>query len=118
MGLRRKTIERKKDVKLRKSFLPTFIITVILWLGVFGIIYFIDPHENGAIPLFFVAILFALFFTLSIVLINSRRGFISALAITLFIVLRYFGLGNLLNFLLLAGISIAMELYFSKKLSQ
>lgn len=117
MSIRRKTIERKKEVKLRKSFLPTFIITILLWLGVFGIIYFIDPHERGAVPLFFIATLFVLFFTLSIVFINSRRGFIAALAITLFVVLRYFGLGNLLNFLLLAGIGVALELYFSKKLS-
>ncbi len=115
MVLHRKTIERKKEVKLRKSFLPTFIITVFLWLGVFGIVYFVDPHQSGAIPLFFVAVLFALFFALSIVFINSRRGFIVALALTVFVILRYFGLGNLLNFFLLAGIGIAAEIYLSSK---
>ncbi len=115
MALKRKITQRKKQVKLRKSYLPTFIITLLLWTGVFGIVYFIDPYEQGAVPLFFLIAFFALFFTLSIVLINSRRGFIISLATTVFIILRYFGLGNVLNLLLIAGIVIVIEIYFSKK---
>lgn len=115
MSPRRKIIIRKKETKFRRSFLPTFIITVLLWTGAFGIVYFIDPHKKGAIPLFFLVVLFALFFTLSIVFMNSRRGFLASGAVTLFIILRYFGLGNLLNLFLIGGISIALEIYFSKQ---
>lgn len=113
--MRRKIVIRKKEKKFRKSFLPTFVITVLLWTGTFGIVYFIDPYKKGAIPLVFTAILFALFFTLSIVFMNSRRGFLTATAITVFIILRYFGIGNLLNLFLIAGISVAMDIYFSKQ---
>ncbi len=117
MALRRKAIERKKEVKLRKSYLPTFVVTLFLWVGTFGIVYFVDPYKNGAIPLFFLVIFFALFFTLSIVFINSRRGFLISMAVTLFIVLRYFGLGNILNLLLITGIFIAVDRYLIKKSS-
>lgn len=115
MRKRPKIIRRQKEVKLRKNFLSTFIITFLLWLGVAGIVYFIDPYKNGATILFFLVLFFALFFTFSIIFINSRRGFVTSTGITLFITLRYFGLGNILNFFLIAGICIATEIYFSKR---
>jgi hypothetical protein len=115
MAIKRKIINRQKEVKLRKNFLATFIITFLLWLGVAGIVYFINPYENGATILFFLVLFFALFFTFSIIFVNSRRGFVTSTGITLFITLRYFGLGNILNFFLIAGICTAIELYFSKR---
>lgn len=115
MVLRRKVIARKKEVKLRKSFLPTFVITFLLWVGTFGIVYFVDPYKRGAVALFFLSVFFALFFTFSIVFINSRRGLLTSLGVTIFIILRYFGLGNILNLFLITGICIALDLYFSKK---
>lgn len=115
MSLRRKVIERKTEVKLRKNFLLTFIITILLWLGTAGTVYFIDPFETGAILIFFIVTFFALFFTSSIIFINSRRGFITSSGIIIFLLLRYFGLGNILNFLLIAGVCLAVEVYFVKK---
>jgi len=100
---------------MRKNFLLTFTITLFLWLGVAGIIYFIDPFETGALPLFFLVVFFSLFFSFSIIFINSRRGLITSSGITIFLILRYFGLGNWLNFLLLLAICIAAEIYYSKK---
>jgi hypothetical protein len=47
-------------------------------------------------------------------LANTRRGLISSGSLTLFLILRYFGIGNLINFLLIFGLAIATEVYFSK----
>ena len=117
MVIGRKITERKKEVKLRKNFLPTFLLTFLLWLACASIVYFTDPQLRGALPLFFLVAFFSLFFTFSIIFINSRRGLISAIGMVIFIILRYFGLGNILNFFLLAGVCITAEVYFSRNVS-
>lgn len=91
----------------------TFAVTILLWGGVSFVIYFINPFSTLAIPLFFSLLFLALLFTLSIILINKRRGLIATAAIILFLSLRLFGVGNLLNFLLIIGVATAVEMYFS-----
>lgn len=98
----------------RKNFFPTLLITVFLWLSLAAIIYFIEPDTFGILPLFFINIFFALLFTFSTIFGHSRRGFIAATCVTLFTLLRYFGIGNVINLLLIAGAGISIEIYFSK----
>jgi len=105
---------RKEKIRRRKNFFPTLIIIFLSWIIVGGIIYFIDPGTLGAIPLFLMVVFVALLFTTSTLLVNTRRGFIVSFAATLFLLLRYFGIGNIINFLLIAGLGITVELYFSK----
>jgi hypothetical protein len=106
---------RQQQAVRRKNFLPTLLVTIFLWLLVAGIIYFIDPHTFGVLPLFFVLILIAFLFSFSIIFSHTRRGFLAALGLTLFIILRYFGVGNILNLLLISGVIIALEIYFTRK---
>lgn len=103
---------RKREIKNRKNFLPTLAITIFLWLLLAGLVYLADPDIFGMAVLFFVLIFFALLFTFSLVLANAKRGIIIATGITLFLIFRYFGIGNLLNGLLIAGITLACEIYF------
>jgi hypothetical protein len=77
-------------------------------------VYFFDPFTFGAIPAFFDLLFTALLFTLSTILLNTRRGLTIAVLVTLFLLLRYLGVGNIINLLLLAGIGIASEFYFGK----
>lgn len=105
---------RQKEVKLRKNFLPTLAITLFLWGLLGGLIYFVEPDSVAAIPLFFLLAFLALLFSFSLLLAHTRRGFIAALATTLFLMLRFWGVGNVLNFLLIAGLAITVELYFSR----
>ena len=86
-----------------------------MWGLVGGIIYFIEPETFGVIPLFFVLVFFALLFTNSLIFGNKRRGLIISISLTLFLLLRYFGVGNILNFLLLAGLALTVELYLAKR---
>lgn len=82
-------------------------------------VYFVDPImvrdlliPNLYLP-FFLVLFFALFFTLAIIFINSRKGLLFALAIVLFLILRLFGLGNILNAILIFGLLIALNYYFT-----
>ncbi|MCH7640609.1 hypothetical protein IID22_00200 [Patescibacteria group bacterium] len=106
---------RKKKVKRRRNFFPTLIVIFLFWGLSAALVYFVDPFTFGAVPLFFLAIFFALFFTFSTLFFNTRRGLITTVALTLFLLLRYLGIGNILNLLLLAGVGISIDLYITKK---
>lgn len=105
--------------KRRKNYLPTLVLTLVLWLLWGGLIYFVEPElvTNFLIPHaylpFFMLFWPASFLTLAIVLGNSRRGFLVSLGLVLFLGLRLVQLGNVLNFLLILGILIAVDRYFN-----
>jgi hypothetical protein len=99
----------------RKNFLPTLLITILLWIMLGGLIYFVDPGTFGVIPLFFVTIFVSLLFTFSLLFANSRRGFIASLFLSIFLILMYLGVGNILNLILIVAIATCIELYFSLK---
>lgn len=96
----------------RKNFFPTLILTAVLWLLTGLLIYFVDPGTFGAIPLFFILIFTSILFTTSLLFASSRRGLVTAISITFFLILAYLGVGNILNFALIAAIAVCIELYF------
>jgi len=105
-------------VKRRKNYLPGLVLVIVLW-GLLGVlIYWVEPEliKDIVIPglylPFFLLFFPASFLTLAVVLANSRRGLIVASALNLFLALRLFGLGNVLNLILLAGIAVAVDRYF------
>jgi hypothetical protein len=106
---------RKQQVLKRRNFLPTLLVTFLLWLLLGGLVYFIDPGTFGAVPLFFILLFVTLLFTFSLIFASSRRGLISAIGLSLFSVLAYLGVGNIINLLLIAAIAVCVELYFSKR---
>jgi len=105
---------RQKIIKTRKNFFPTLVLTILLWLTLGGIVYFVEPDTFGILPVFFLVLFLALLFSFSTILANARRGLITALGLTLFLILRYFGIGNIINFLLIFGFGLSLELYFTK----
>lgn len=111
----RKKIQRQKKARARKNFLPTLILTLFFWSIFIVIVMFIDPYANWSLPIFFVSLFVASLFTFSLLFANSRRGLITSLSIILFLLLRYFGIGNILNLILLIGLAITIEVFFKKK---
>lgn len=107
--------KRKEQIRKRKNFLPTLIVTLLLWILVAGLIYFVDPETTFALPGFFLLIFLGLLFAFSTVFASSRQGFLISFGFTLFLILRYFGVGNILNFLLLSGLLITVEIYFVRR---
>jgi len=110
-----KVTKRKKEVKMRKSFFLTLVVIILLWSSVAFVIYFLDPFVTGAIPFFLFLAFLTLFLTFSTLFANSRRGLLTALSLTAFLILRYLAVGNILNFLLITALAVAVEFYLSKK---
>jgi len=90
------------------------MVTILLWLLLGGLVYFVDPDTFMAVPVFFILIFAGLLFTFSTILAHTRRGLITSLGLTLFLLLRYFGIGNILNFLLIFALAVCLELYFNR----
>lgn len=106
---------RQAQILKRKNFLPTLLITLFLWLLVGTLIYFVDPNTGGAIFSFFVLVFTAFLFTFSLIFASGRRGVEGAGAITLFLILAYLGVGNILNLILIVAIAVCIELYLAQK---
>jgi hypothetical protein len=105
----------KRQIIKRKNFLPTLIVTILLWGILGGLIYFITPDTMGALPLFFILSFLALLFTFSLLFADSGRGFIVSLGLIVFLILRYLGIGNIINLLLIAGLVVTAEFYFTRR---
>lgn len=108
-------MKAKKRLQKQKNYAATFFLIIILWVSLAFIIYTLPPKAFGVLPAFFTILFLALLFTLSVLLTNTRRGFMSSAAITLILLLRYFHIGNVINILLLIGAFIAFEYYLSPK---
>ncbi|OGY07252.1 MAG: hypothetical protein A3D24_02640 [Candidatus Blackburnbacteria bacterium RIFCSPHIGHO2_02_FULL_39_13] len=101
--------------KSRKNFLPTAILTLFLW-GAWITIFFFVPPETFLMPIFFLLLTFLCFlFTSSLIFANSRRGLLVATGVILYMILKYFGLINVLNIILIVAILGIVEYYFSNK---
>ncbi|MDP3994598.1 MAG: hypothetical protein Q8P91_02110 [bacterium] len=105
---------RHKQILKRKNFFPTLLITVLLWLLLAGLVFFVDPEDFFVIPTFFFVFFLAFLFSFSIIFSNTRRGLVAALGLILFLILRFFGVGNILNLILIIAILVCFELYFSR----
>jgi hypothetical protein len=110
----RNEIRRLQALK-RKNYLPTLALTFLLYLAIFGLIYSFDPGSGWPIFVFFVLVFLASLFTFATLLSNTKRGLIIAISLTFFLFLRFFGVGNILNAILVFGIGLSFEIYFSKR---
>lgn len=101
---------RQKIILKRKNFLPTLIILFLLLASLTMIIYFTEP--NGFfILLFFLNLFLFLFLISALILANSRRGVLVSLCLVAFLLFKMYGVGNILNLLLLLGLVIIIEIY-------
>lgn len=86
-----------------------------MWFGMLAYLYFVDPTATLAVVGFFTLTYVTLSFTIATLVGHTQRGFRIGAGLTAFLVLRYFGIGNLVNFFLLVGVMIAVECYFAQK---
>jgi hypothetical protein len=105
---------RKLELKERKNYLPTVLITVGLWLSVIAFIFFADPQAMWSIPIFLLLVFSSITFTFSVVLGNTRRGILIAMAITIILGLRIVNMATAINVVLLLGALAAFEFYYSR----
>ena len=95
------------------------ILIAGLWILLGLMVYFVEPAlvKNILIPglylPFFLLFFPAGWFTFAIIFGNSRRGLFITFGITCFLILRIYQLDNILNFLLILGILVAVDRYAS-----
>ncbi len=99
----------------RRKVLPSLVVTVLLLLSLVLVVYFTDPSSSLSVVLFFINIFSFLFFMFSLLFANSRRGLLISSCLTIFLVLRLFGIGNVLNLILIVGLGIIIEIYANFK---
>jgi len=113
-------------MRRRKNFFPTLLLAVLFWLSWFYIVFFTSPEDffdcslfavRCSLTLFFPVLGLALFLTLSLVLANTRRGFLMTLGVIGFLILRLLDSAHYLNLILLVGTLISLELYCGSKRS-
>jgi len=98
----------------RKNFLPTLILAILFWGIWTWFIFSFPPANNFLLFTFYFLLFLATFLTAALIFANSRKGLLIALFLILFLLFRYHHLANVLNILILAGIFISLEVYFSK----
>lgn len=105
--------------KKNNNFHPSILFALLFWLVFFYLIIFVDPlvvrdfpFQNMYFPFFFCLFMGA-FLSLQLILSHARRGFITAFGLVLFLYLRLFGLGHVLNLILLSSFIITLELAIS-----
>lgn len=105
----------------KKTFIPLLGLTIVSWgfLGALG--YLVEPTTvkdvlipGGYVPFFGLCFL-AVFFLITLVFNNMRRGFLFGLGVTGFLLLRLMRLGNIVNELLLLAFVAVIEYYFSSR---
>ncbi len=98
-------------IKRRKNFLPALILTLIFWGGLGWLIYSFPPESFWLIISFYLLFFGAVFFTIALSFGNSKIGFTTALWAFLFLLMRYFKIGNILNLSLLTLIFLLIGFY-------
>lgn len=107
-------------MRRQKNFLLTLILIIFFWLSLAFQVLFIQPASvkdfiiPGSYLSFFLNLFLALFFTLAVILANSLRGLLFSLAITAFLFLRVWGLGNWFNLILIVAITFSLNRYLYK----
>ena len=107
--------KRRKLLIRKRNFLPTLLVIMFLWATLVSMVYFVDPNIYGAILVFFIVFIASLIFTLSTLFANTTKGVVISLATGTFLLLRYLGIGNFVNFFLIAGFAFAVCYYLEKK---
>lgn len=112
MGRRRRAIPER-----RKKYGWLALGTIVSWIGVGAMIYFVDPDNikdlivPGSYLLFTALFSLAVFLLLTIIFLSARRALWWTFGLLIFFYLRINGLGSLLNGGLIVGILVCGELY-------
>lgn len=102
-------VHRKKNL-----FLP--LLSIIFILSIWILIFFFIPPEAPLAPLAFLAISsLVVFFLVSLIFKNIRRGMLSFVFVLLLMLMNYYGTGNYLNAILLLGVFLSLDFYLLKR---
>ena len=108
-------LKRVGEQKFKKFFYLNLAFSILCWLLIALEIFFIDPSSTFALPSFFLLTFVALYFTFCLFLTNKRHVLLATTGVTAFLILRYLGVGHVINFFLIIGLFVTAEIFFSKE---
>jgi len=103
---------RIKTARNSNNFIHSFLI-FLLWGMLLMIIIFVDPEIYFVVPIF-LSLLFLALITTCNKYFEKNTSFLISTGAIFFLLLSLFGLGNFLNFLLIAGVASSIWYYQSK----
>lgn len=95
--------------------MPAFLFTLLIWLIFASFAISFSPETNLTVVIFYVLFFLAAFFTFALSFGNSRRGALAGIAFTATLFLLQIKLFHPLNLILLGGIILSVELYFTRR---
>jgi hypothetical protein len=100
-------------MRKRKNFFPAFLLTILSWLLLSYLVLFTAPDSLILISIFYFLVLTSFFLTFSLILANSRQGLMLSLFLIILALLKQIKILNIINFAILLGIFISLEIYFA-----
>ena len=101
--------------RYRKNLLPAILVTIIIWFLWTTVFLFVPPDSLVAIILFLLLSFIASLFTGALVLGRTRRGVLLGIGVLIYMGLSFYGVANYLNLILIAGVILTLEYYFSTR---
>ncbi|MCR4263553.1 MAG: hypothetical protein NUV98_02430 [Candidatus Roizmanbacteria bacterium] len=98
-----------------KHFLLTAAIALLLWAASGYVFLSVPPTNLWVIGAFFLLMCGALFLTASLLLGNSRHGFLVVFILMGYLLLRLMQQDIVLNMILLVSLAITLEMYFRQR---
>lgn len=102
-------------IRYRKNLLPAILVTIVFWFLWVSMLLFVSPDSLLIIILFLVFSFLVSLFSGAIVLGRKRRGVLSGIGVLAYMGLSYYGIANYLNLILIAGVILTLEYYFSTR---
>ncbi|MFZ5845364.1 MAG: hypothetical protein ACOY0S_02740 [Patescibacteria group bacterium] len=99
----------------RKRKIGWLVLGLVGLVGLVGLINFYPPSSWLLISIFFLTVLLSSFFLSLYLLHNVRRAILLSCGLTVFFLLRLFGLRQPLYLILLAASLVSLELLFYKR---
>lgn len=99
----------------RSLFFPLLIV-VVSWVLLGLVIVFINPELLRPFwyAPFWILVFVAVTWTASLIRGKMTRGVLYGTAVIIFLILRFLGIGNILNGLLIAGLVLTIDIGISK----
>lgn len=99
----------------KRSLMFPLFIALVSWALLGLLVYFVNPDVLKPIwyAPFWILLWISSTWSISLILGKVARGAFYGTAVVIFFALRFFGIGNMLNVLLLLGIAFIGDLYFS-----
>lgn len=111
-------MEKKVSRNRRRSGsnMYSWSITLLCWVGLGSLIYFVDPDVLKPVYLtpFWALLFIAMSWTIGLLFKRASRGVIYSSSILLFLLLRYIGMGYVVIAVFLLGLAITIDWYLGK----